>query len=92
MIKPLNDYIVAEEIPEDEKTPSGLVIKTKQEKPKRAKVVAAGPGKTLDNGLVRGMTVKVGDTVMVGRQAGTPIKIDEKEYIVLTEQEVFGIL
>jgi len=79
---------------EDEKTtPGGIVIPdTAKEKPATAEVIAVGPGKPLDNGELRPLTVKPGDKVLVGKYAGTEVKLDGTEYVVVREDDIFGII
>jgi chaperonin GroES len=77
-----------------EKTsPGGIVIPdTAKEKPIQAEVIAVGPGKPLDNGELRSVTVKPGDQVLVGKYAGNELKLDGVDYVVCREDELFGIL
>mgnify|MGYP003351750438 FL=1 len=79
---------------EEEKTsPGGIVIPdSAKEKPTQAEVVAVGPGKVLDNGEVRPVSVKPGEKVLVGKYAGTELKVDGVDYVVLREDEIFGVI
>lgn len=87
-IKPLADRVVVEAAPAEEKTSSGIIIPdTAKEKPQRGKVVAAGVGKKDEP-----TTVKVGDTVLYGKYAGTEITIDGKEYLIMRESDIFAII
>lgn len=93
MIKPLNDFLFVKLDDSPEKTEFGFVIKTKDPmKPKRGKVVAVGPGKGLETGLIRPMTIKVGDEILMASHAGAEVVIDKDKFVVITETDVFGVL
>jgi len=92
-VKPLHDRILVERIDEEEKTPGGIIIPdTAKEKPSRGKVVAVGSGRKTDDGKVIPLEVKVGDKILFGKYAGTEIKIEGKEYLMMREDEVFAII
>lgn len=92
-VRPLRDRLLVERIEEPEQKVGGIIIPdTAREKPQQGKVVAAGNGRINDKGEVFPLDVKVGDTVLFGKYAGTEIKIDGKEYLILREDEVFGVL
>ena len=81
-----------EPLEREQKLPSGLVIPdSAKEKPQEGKVVAVGPGKT-DNGQLIKMTVKVGDHVLFKRFGGDEFKIESKEYLMVTEDELLGVI
>lgn len=88
-IQPLDDRVVLEiEEPEDE-TEGGIVLPdTAKEKPQRGEVVAAGPGKLLDSGDRKSLSVEEGDTVIFGNYAGTDVEFDGKEYKIVKEDEI----
>jgi chaperonin GroES len=91
MLKPLDDRVVIEAIEAEEKTAGGIVLPdTAKEKPMRGKIVAAGPGKLLDNGKRGEMSVKKGDEVIYGKYAGTEVKVKNKEYIIIRESELLA--
>lgn len=91
-IRPLHDRIVVKRWEEEKTSPGGIVIPdTAKEKPIKGEVVAVGPGKTLDNGETRTLDVQVGDKILFGKYAGTEIKIDGQEYLILREDDVMGI-
>ena len=93
MITPLQDRIVVERAVEEEKSKGGIVIPdTAKEKPVRGTIVAAGPGKRLESGQIQPMSVKVGDEILFGKYAGTEVKLDNKEYIVMREDDVIAIM
>ena len=92
-IRPLHDRVVIERLEEERKTPGGIVIPDNAtEKPVRGKVVAVGVGKILDNGDVRSLDVKTGDIVLFGKYAGTEVKIEGKELVVMREDDIMGII
>ena len=92
-IKPLNDRLIVLRLDEDAKSPGGIIIPdTAKEKPQRGKVVAAGPGKMSDDGQRTPMDVKVGDSILFSKYAGTEIKIDGEEYIFMRENDILGVL
>lgn len=91
-IRPLHDRIVVKRWEEEKTSPGGIVIPdTAKEKPIKGEVMAVGPGKTLDNGEVRTLDVRVGDKILFGKYAGTEIKIDGVDYLILREDDVMGV-
>jgi chaperonin GroES len=91
-IRPLHDRIVVKRWEEEKTSPGGIVIPdTAKEKPIKGEVVAVGNGKVLDNGQVRALDVKVGDKVLFGKYAGTEVKIDGTEYLMLREDDIMGV-
>ncbi len=87
-IKPLADRVIIEAAPAEQKTASGLIIPdTAKEKPQRGTVVAVGNGKPEEP-----MTVKVGDSVLYGKWAGTEIAYEGKDYLIMKESDIFAIL
>ncbi len=92
-IRPLHDRVVVRRKEEETKTAGGIVLPGKAaEKPSQGEVVAVGTGRVLDNGDVRPMAVKAGDRVVFGQYAGSTIKIDGEELLILGESEIFGVL
>jgi chaperonin GroES len=92
-VRPLRDRVLLKRIEEQDKKVGGIIIPdTAKEKPQQAEVVAVGSGRVLDNGKTVPLTVKAGDTVLVGKWSGTDVKIDGEEYLILKEDEVLGIL
>lgn len=91
-LKPLNDRIVVKTVKAEEKTAGGILLPdAAQEKPTEAEVVAVGPGKTLDNGKVVALEVKPGDRVVYGRYAGTELKLDGEEFVILRQDDLLAI-
>jgi chaperonin GroES len=92
-IKPLGDRIVVERLEQDTKTAGGIIIPdTAKEKPKQAKVIAVGPGAKDNNGKRIPMDVEVGEIVLFTQWAGNEIKIEGKEFLVLKESDVIGVI
>jgi chaperonin GroES len=92
-IKPLGERIVIKVLESEEKTKSGIVLPdTAKEKPQMGEILAVGPGKTLENGQKVPMEVKVGDKVLFAKYAGTEVKLDDEEYMVLKESDVLAII
>lgn len=88
MLKPLADRVLIEAAPAETKTASGIIIPdTAKEKPLQGTVVAVGPGKTDEP-----MTVKVDDKVLYGQYSGQEIKLDGKNYLIMKEADIYGIL
>ncbi len=87
-VRPLADRVLVEAAEAETKTAGGIIIPdTAKEKPMRGKIVAAGPGKKDEP-----TTVKVGDTVLYGKYAGTEISIDGKEYLIMKESDIYAII
>ena len=87
-LKPLADRVLVKPAPAEEKTSSGIIIPdTAKEKPQKGSVVAVGAGKKDEP-----LTVKVGDTILYGKYAGTEITIDGKEYLIMRESDIFAII
>ena len=93
-LQPLEDRIAVRPLEEEtQKTAGGIIIPdTAKEKPQQGRVVAVGNGRVNDDGKVFPLDVKAGDTVLFGKYAGTEIKIDGKEYLIIREDEVLGVL
>ena len=92
-VRPLGDKILLKRVEAESKTKSGIVLpETAKEKPKRGTVIAVGDGKLLDSGERAKFQVKKGDEVIFASYAGTEIKVDTEEYLILSEDEVLAIL
>ncbi len=92
-LKPLADRLVIEPIEQDEVTAGGIILpETAKEKPQQGKVIAAGPGRTDDEGEKIAMEVKVGDRVLYAKYSGTEIKLDGKKVLILRESDVLAIV
>ena len=92
-VKPLYDRLIVKRIEEKEQKKGGIIIPdTAKEKPMEGKVTAVGSGRVEKDGTRIKLEVKVGDRVLFGKYAGTEIKIDDKEHVILREDEVLGII
>jgi chaperonin GroES len=92
-LKPLADRLVVEPIEQEEVTAGGIILpETAKEKPQQGKVIAAGPGRTDDDGERIAMEVKVGDKVLYAKYSGTEIKMDGKKLLILRESDILAIV
>ena len=92
-MRPLRDRVLVERIEEHEQRVGGIIIPdTAKEKPQQGRVVAVGKGRINDKGDVFPLDVKEGDTVLFGKYAGSEIKIEGREYLIIREDEVLGVL
>lgn len=92
-IRPLHDRVIVKRMEEERTSPGGIVIPdAAAEKPIKGEVVAVGEGKVLENGNVRAPKVKQGDKVLFGKYAGTEVKLDGTEYLVVKEDDILAIL
>jgi chaperonin GroES len=93
IIRPLHDRVVIKRVEEERVSAGGIVIPdSAAEKPDRGEVIAVGNGKILDNGEVRALDVKVGDKVLFGKYAGTGVKVDGEEVLVMREDDVIAVI
>ena len=92
-IRPLHDRVLLKRVEEEQVSRGGIIIPdTAKEKPMRGEIVAIGSGKTLKNGDVRGLSVKTGDVVLYSKYAGTEVKLDGIEHLIMREDDILGIL
>ena len=92
-VKPLHDRILVKRMEPEEKMKGGIIIPdTAKEKPLEGKVVGVGSGRLDDNGKRIPLEVKVGDRVLIGKYAGTEVKIEEIEHVIVREDEVLGVI
>ncbi len=92
-IRPLHDRIIVERLEEETKTAGGLIIPdTAKEKPQQGKIIAVGKGKKTEDGKVLPLDVKVGDKVLFGKYSGTDIKLDGKEFLMMREDDILGVV
>ena len=92
-IKPLGDRVLIKALEREEKTKSGIVLPdTAKEKPQEGRVLAVGSGKVLDNGTKVALEVKVGQKVIFSKYAGTEVKVDGEEMMILNERDVLAIV
>ena len=92
-IQPLGERVVIEALEAKEKTKGGIVLPdTAKEKPQEGKVVAVGKGKVGEDGKIVSLEVKTGDKVLYGKYSGTEVNIDEKEYLIVKEEDILAIV
>lgn len=92
-IRPLHDRVVVRRKEEETTSAGGIVLPgSATEKPSQGEVIAVGTGKVLDNGDVRAMAVKEGDTVVFGQYAGNTVKIDGEELLIMSESDLYGVI
>jgi len=92
-LRPLHDRILVERIEEKEQIKGGIIIPdSAKEKPQEGKVVAVGNGKRLENGTTVPLDVKAGDRILFGKYAGSEIKVEDSEYLILREDEVLAVI
>ena len=92
-LRPLQDRIIVKRVEEETKTAGGLFIpETAKEKPQRGKIVAVGNGKKTEDGKVLPLYVKVGDLVLFGKYAGTEVKVDGEEYLMMREDDILAVV
>jgi len=92
-IRPLQDRLIVKRIAEEERTKGGLIIPdTAKEKPQEGQVIAVGKGKANEDGKVTPLDVKAGDRVLFGKYAGTEIKIDGEEHLIMREDDILGVV
>ena len=93
MLKPLGDRIIIELVELEEKTASGIVLPdTAKEKPQEGKVIAVGTGRVLDNGERVALEVSVGDRIIFSKYAGTEVKYEGKDYLILRESDILAVI
>ena len=91
--RPLHDRVIVKRVEEEEKTSGGIIIPdAAKEKPQQGKVLAVGKGKILENGKVSPLAVKKGDRILFGKYAGTDIKIDGEEHLIMREDDILAII
>jgi chaperonin GroES len=91
--RPLQDRVIVKRVAEEEKTKGGIIIPdTAKEKPIEGKVIAVGNGKVLEDGKVRPLDVKAGDRILFTKYAGTEIKLDGEEHLIIHEEDILGVV
>ncbi len=93
-IRPLSDRVLVKRLENEENMSAGGIIipETAKEKPQEGEVVAVGPGKMQDDGKVLAMNVKTGDRVLFGKYAGTDVKIDGDDFLIMREDDILGVM
>ena len=92
-IRPLQDRVLVKRLEEQESVRGGIIIPdTAKEKPQEGKVIAVGTGKVTEDGKRLGLDVKVGDKILFGKYSGSEVKLDDKEYLIMREEDALAIL
>jgi len=92
-LRPLGDRVVIEPTPREEMTKSGIVLPdTAKEKPQEGTIIAAGPGRILDDGKREAMDVKKGDKVLYAKYAGTEFKIDDEDLLIVSQKDILAVV
>ena len=92
-VRPLHDRIIVQRLEEGEQKIGGIIIPdTAKEKPLEGKVISVGNGKVLEDGKVRPLDIKAGDTILFSKYAGTEIKIEGEDHLMLREEDVLGVI
>ena len=92
-IRPLQDRLIVERIESEEKTAGGLYIPdSAKEKPQQGRVIAVGKGRVREDGTIQPLDLKAGDKILFGKYAGTEIKIEGDDYLIMREDDVLGVL
>ncbi|MCE2989555.1 MAG: co-chaperone GroES [Burkholderiales bacterium] len=92
-LRPLHDRVIVKRLEEERKTASGIVIPdTAAEKPDQGEILAVGPGKKNEEGKLSPVDVKVGDKVLFGKYAGTTVKVDGEELLVMREEDIMAVV
>jgi chaperonin GroES len=92
-IRPLHDRVIVKRVEDEQISRGGIIIPdTAKEKPVKGRVVAAGPGRRLDSGELRTLTVSEGDLVLFSKYGGTEVKLEGEEHLILREDDILGIL
>lgn len=92
-VRPLHDRVLVKRLNEEEKSKGGIIIPdTAKEKPAQGEIIAVGSGRIGEDGKVRALDVKKGDKVLFGKYAGTEIKIDGDEFLMMREEDILGVI
>jgi chaperonin GroES len=92
-IRPLQDRVIVKRVKEEEKTKGGIIIPdSAKEKPVEGEVLAVGNGKVLEDGSVRKLDIKAGDRVLFGKYAGTEVKLEGEDHLILREDDILGVI
>ena len=92
-IRPLQDRVIVKRLEEEKSTVAGIIIPdTAKEKPQKGSIIAVGPGKKSEDGKVSPLDVKVGDNILFSKYAGTEIKVEGEEYVIMREDDIVGVI
>lgn len=92
-IRPLQDRVIVKRLEEETKTAGGIIIPdTAKEKPQKGEIISAGPGKKNEDGKVQPLDIKAGDKVLFSKYAGTEIKVEGDELLIMREDDIMGVI
>lgn len=92
-IQPLADRVLVKALESESKTKGGIVLPdTAKEKPQKGEIIAVGSGRVLEDGTKKSLEVKIGDRILYGKYAGTEIKVEDQEYLILREEDILAIV
>lgn len=92
-LRPLGDRVLVERLEIQEQVKGGIIIPdSAKEKPQEGKVIAVGSGKRMENGEIKPLEVKEGDKILFGKYSGSEVKLDDKEYLIMREDDILGII
>ena len=92
-LRPLHDKVLVKRTEEEETSSGGIILSgSAKEKPSQGEVISVGSGKKNDSGEVTPINVKAGDTVLFGQYAGNEVKLDGKDYLIMSESDIFGVI
>lgn len=92
-LKPLGDRVLVERLEIQEQVKGGIIIPdSAKEKPQEGKVIAVGSGKRVESGEIKPLEVKEGDKILFGKYSGSEVKLDDKEYLIMREDDILGII
>ena len=92
-VRPLQDRVLVERMADETKTVGGIIIPdNNKEKPQEGRIVATGSGYRMEDGGTRPLEVKEGDTILFGKYSGTEVKVESKEYLIMKEDDILGII
>ena len=92
-VRPLQDRVLVERMEEESKTVGGIIIPdNNKEKPQEGRIVATGSGHRLQDGTLRPLDVKEGDTILFGKYSGTEVRVESREYLIMKEDDILGVI
>jgi chaperonin GroES len=93
MLRPLTDHVLVKATAKEKRTATGIILPdSSKEKPEKGEVIAIGPGKLNDNGIRQPMSLKVGDKILFTKYSPNEVKVDDQEYLILSESDVLAVL
>ena len=93
MLRPLTDHVLVKAAAKEERTATGIILPdSSKEKPEKGEVIAVGPGKLNDNGIRQPMSLKVGDKILFTKYSPNEVKVDDQEYLILSESDVLAVI